>query len=201
MNQPALSLRSVKLPRGSLRELDVDFMPGVHVIVGPNGIGKTSLLNSIAGTLPPVSGSILLHGQPLGDSSARVILAPNVPPDIPWIRSGLLLDFVLSLYPATRQDARFAVATLGASASHAFMDAPLGCLSARRRTAVAAAALIAAPPVMLFDEPTNDIDAPSSAAFVEMIGAAARKNIVIVTTHHAQDLASLQPQVLDLTTV
>jgi type II secretory ATPase GspE/PulE/Tfp pilus assembly ATPase PilB-like protein len=33
-----------------------------------------------------------------------VILAPNAPPEIPWIRSGLLLDFVLSLYPASRRD-------------------------------------------------------------------------------------------------
>jgi ABC-type multidrug transport system ATPase subunit len=202
MNMPALSLRAVKLPRGSIGELAVDFAPGVHVIVGPNGIGKTSLLNSIAGTLPPVSGSILLGGQPLGEASARVILAPNAPPDIPWIRSGLLLDFVLSLYPATRRDAAFAVATLERFGLTTFMDAPLGTLSAGgARKLLLAAALIAAPPVMLFDEPTNDIDAPSSAAFVEMIGAAAREHIVIVTTHHTQDLASLQPRVLDLSAV
>jgi len=108
MSSALLSLRALRLPRGSIPELSVDFPCGVHLIVGPNGIGKTSLLNSIAGTLPPQSGSIYFNGEPLAVSPATVVLAPNTPPEIPWIRAGLLLDFVVSLYPATRRDAAIA---------------------------------------------------------------------------------------------
>ena len=56
-----------------------------------------------------------------------------------------------------------------------------------------AATLIAAPPVLLFDEPTNDIDAASIAAFLGLVAEAATQRVVIMTTHHGGDLGSLAP--------
>ncbi len=195
----SLSLDQVQLPRGSLGEVSFEFAPGVHVITGPNGIGKTSLLLAIAGSLPLVSGAIRLGGQALDHDAGQVVLAPNAPPAIPWIRAGLLLDFIVSLYPGTRRDAQAAadiVARLGLASC---LDATLGTLSAgMARKLLLAAALIAAPRVMLFDEPTNDIDAASSAAFVEFVRAAALRHVVMITTHHAGDLMSLNPRVLPL---
>ena len=202
MSPPVLSLRSVVLARGTAPQLDVDFAPGVHLVVGPNGIGKTSLLNSIAGTLPPKTGSILLDGRAIVSGCAGVVLAPNAPPEIPWIRAGLLLDFVVSLYPVTRRDAAYAAAALERFGLAPCMDAPLGTLSAgSARKLLLAAALIAAPPVLLFDEPTNEIDAASIGVFLDLAGAAAADHIVIITTHHTLDLQSLRPRVLDLTTI
>ena len=197
----SLTLDAVKLPRGSLSALSSEFAPGVHVITGPNGIGKTSLLLAIAGSLPLLSGAIRLDGQALDHEAAQVVLAPNAPPAIPWIRAGLLLDFIVSLYPGTRCDlpaAAHIIAKLGLSSS---LDATLGTLSAgMARKLLLAAALIAAPPVMLFDEPTNDIDAASSAAFVELVRVAAARRVVLITTHHAGDLLSLNPRILPLAT-
>jgi ABC-2 type transport system ATP-binding protein len=78
----------------------------------------------------------------------------------------------------------------------AFLDAPLGTLSAgTARKLLLAATLIAAPPVLLFDEPTNDIDAASIAAFLEWAREAAMQRVVIMTTHHGGDLGSLSPTV------
>jgi ABC-type multidrug transport system ATPase subunit len=194
-----LILESVSLPRGRVRELSVEFAVGTHVIVGANGIGKTSLLNAIAGTLPLSSGSIRLDGQPLASGSRDVILAPNAPPEIPWIRAGLLLDFIVSLYPATRSDTSIAASVVQRLGISGFLDSPLGTLSAgSARKLMLASALIAAPRVMLFDEPTNETDAASIAAFVEMVREIATRNVVIITTHHAKDLEALAPSVLTL---
>ncbi len=190
----SLKLERVVLPRGTLGELNIDFGTGVHVLTGPNGIGKTSLLLAIAGSLPLKSGGILFSGKPLDHREARAVLAPNAPPEIPWIRSGLMLDFITSLYPTTRRDAAYASEVRASFGIDAFMNAPLGTLSAgTARKLLLAAALIAAPPVMLFDEPTNDIDAASAAAFIEFVREAATTRIVIITTHHVGDLQSLQP--------
>ena len=199
MNSARLQLEAVRLPRGTLGALTLDFARGVHVILGPNGIGKTSLLNAIAGSLPIVSGAMRLAGAPLDHRAAQVVLAPNMPPEIPWLRAGLLLDFVLSLYPASRRDAAQRARVIERLGIGAFLDAPLGTLSAgTARKLLLASALLAAPPVMLFDEPTNDIDATSGAAFLEFVGEIAAHHVVIITTHHSADLATLQPRVLDL---
>lgn len=196
---PRLSLRHLVLARGSIASLTIDFGPGVHLIVGPNGVGKTSLLNTIAGTLPARSGGVFFDDQPMTPRSAAVVLAPNVPPDIPWIRAGLLLDFVVSLYPASRVPAREAETILGQLNLREFMDKPLGTLSAgTARKLLLAAALVARPPVMLFDEPTNEIDVASIDAFRTMIAPIAARHVVLVTTHHAGDLMSLTPSVLDI---
>ncbi|MEO8017911.1 MAG: ATP-binding cassette domain-containing protein [Pseudomonadota bacterium] len=199
MNNPLLCLRQLVLSRGALPELTLDFAAGVHLIVGPNGIGKTSLLNCIAGTLPPRSGTLTLDDQPLKTRSAAVVLAPNMPPDISWIRARLLFDFVVSLYPASRVAPDEAESILVALNLPPNVDAPLGTLSAgTARKLMLAAALAARPPVMLFDEPTNEIDAAASDAFRTMIAAIAPRHVVLITTHHASDLASLGGQVLDL---
>jgi len=199
MNPARLELHAVRLPRGTLGALTLEFAPGVHVIAGPNGIGKTSLLCAIAGSLPIVSGAIRFAAKPLDHDAAQVVFAPNSPPDLPWIRCGLLLDFVASLYPRTRRDAATAAAILDEFGVTPFLNAELGTLSAgTARKLMLAAALIAAPPVMLFDEPTNDIDAASSAAFRSRVGQAAAHHVVLITTHHTADLVSLGPRVLQL---
>ena len=190
----SLTLHSVKLPRGTLGQLTLKFDTGVHVLTGPNGIGKTSLLNAIAGSLPLVAGRIGYAGQPLDHGRALVVLAPNSPPEIPWIRSGLLLDFITSLYPRSRRDAAYADSVKQGFGLGPYLDAPLGTLSAgTARKVLLAATLIAAPPVLLLDEPTNDIDAASIAAFLGLVAEAATQRVVIMTTHHGGDLGSLAP--------
>jgi ABC-type multidrug transport system ATPase subunit len=194
-----LILEGVSLPRGKVRNLDVTFIAGIHLIVGPNGVGKTSLLNAIAGTLPLSAGSIRLDDKPLTSGSGAVVLAPNAPPEIPWIRAGLLLDFIVSLYPATRRDAAAAADILARFGLADVLDAPLGALSAgSTRKLLLTAALVAAPAVMLFDEPTNEIDAASVAALLALLADAARDRVVLITTHHVGDLATLSPTVLSL---
>jgi ABC-type multidrug transport system ATPase subunit len=189
-----LRLDAVHLPRGTLGALNHEYGVGVHLLTGPNGIGKTTLLNVIAGSLPPAAGRLLFADQALDHRDARVVLAPNAPPDMPWIRSGLLLDFMTSLYPATRRDKAYADQVKQGLGLGAFLDAPLGTLSAgTARKLLLAAALVAAPPIMLFDEPTNDIDAASIAAFIGFVAEAAVQRIVIITTHHTGDLAALKP--------
>lgn len=191
-----LSLESVRLPRGTLGEINLEFGIGVHVLTGPNGLGKTSLLNAIAGSLPLVSGRLQLAGQPLEHRNAVVVLAPNSPPDMPWIRSGLLLDFIVSLYPRSQRDANYAGQVKEGLGLGPFLDAPLGTLSAgTARKLLLAATLIAAPPVVLFDEPTNDIDTASIGAFLGFLAETAAQRIVIMTTHHGGDLGALSPTV------
>jgi molybdate transport system ATP-binding protein len=49
---------------------------GVTALFGPSGVGKTSVLNMVAGLLTPDDGRIIVAGEPLFDRAARL----NVPP-------------------------------------------------------------------------------------------------------------------------
>jgi hypothetical protein len=80
----------------------------------------------------------------------------RLPPPIPWIRTGLLLEFILSLYPATRRSDAYRDEVLAAFGLRRLSTWPLGVLSAgTAKKLLSTAALVTAPLVMLFDEPTH----------------------------------------------
>ena len=66
---PALSLRSISRrfgPVAALREVDFDLEWGeVHVLLGENGAGKSSLMNIAYGLLRPDTGTIQVDGRPV----------------------------------------------------------------------------------------------------------------------------------------
>ncbi|MDP9106915.1 MAG: ABC transporter ATP-binding protein, partial [Candidatus Eremiobacteraeota bacterium] len=60
-----LALERVELARGGrtlLRDVSFALDSGVVAVVGPNGVGKTTLLRAMSGALAPERGSIALDG-------------------------------------------------------------------------------------------------------------------------------------------
>ncbi|MBX6388271.1 MAG: ATP-binding cassette domain-containing protein, partial [Frankia sp.] len=84
---PRLACGKLSGGRGSataFRDLDLTVQAGkVLTLLGPNGAGKTTTLLTLAGLLPPKSGSILVDGvrlrpgRPAAASRAGVVLVPD----------------------------------------------------------------------------------------------------------------------------
>lgn len=47
----------------ALRDIDIQFPPGITALIGPNGSGKSTLLQIIAGVLEPTTGAVTRQGR------------------------------------------------------------------------------------------------------------------------------------------
>ena len=169
--QPLLQVRDLTLEyraeRRNVRathEVSFDVQQGDRfVLLGASGCGKSSLLKSIAGFLPPRSGDILLQGQPVTEPGPdRVVVFQEFDQLPPWKR---VLDNVAFGLIASRQcgkdeareRAAQALATVGLTrAADAYPHQLSGGM--KQRVAIARA-LAMRPRVLLMDEPFAALDA------------------------------------------
>jgi ATP-binding cassette subfamily C protein len=106
------SLRRVTFSYGRhaepvVRDLDLDLVDGDHLaIVGPSGIGKSTLLALLAGTLRPQQGEARLGGAPTAALGVRTLARHRVLiPQEAYVFTGTLLENLLYLRPdAGRHD-------------------------------------------------------------------------------------------------
>ncbi len=77
MNENALVVNAQKRLREITLGVDLQFGPGITVIVGPSGAGKSTLLRLIAGLIRPDQGAITLGGLALDDTATRRHMAPG----------------------------------------------------------------------------------------------------------------------------
>ena len=187
--------------RPLVRDLTFHLGPGdVIAVLGPNGVGKSLTLHTLAGLRPPGRGSILLAGDPLGSLTRREIAR----------RLGLLLQDDAETFPATvlettlmgrhphlpragsesAADRALAHAALAAMALSGFDDRLVSTLSGGERRRLALARLLTQDPgVLLLDEPVNHLDPRHQVAVLGHISALARKGRAVIMTLHDPTIA------------
>ena len=152
----ALTLRDVGFTydgqRWIVRNVDLDIRRGEKIaLVGFNGIGKTTLLRLMAGTLAPQEGERREgHALVLGYQSQD--FAETLPPD------ATLLSIVRAANPSVAErEARSLLGSFGFGGDAAHK--PSGVLSGGEKIRLAFARICARPPnLLLLDEPTTNLD-------------------------------------------
>jgi ABC-type cobalamin/Fe3+-siderophores transport system ATPase subunit len=190
----ALALDSLVVGRRAFRAgpFDLSCVPGkVVALVGPNGGGKTTLLATLAGLIPPLGGRLELPGA----DRPALLPAPGA------IDVGFAAEHVVALGRAARSRWSPTLRRSDRMAARAALDRlgiaelggrPFDQLSSGQRQLVLLARLfVQEAPVCLLDEPTAMLD-PAQAAKVEAaIGALAREGRIVVFATHALAAASL----------
>ena len=173
--------RGDRLLFGAL-DLAVERCGAVH-LVGPNGIGKTSLLRMLAGLLTVQSGLIQWHGSD-AYLDAKLALDEHLP-------LGQALEFWRKLDGAEELPlARLGLAGLA--------DVPVRFLSTGQRKRAGLARLLGQnADHWLLDEPLNGLDAAGAALVEELIAERRAAGGLMIAASH-QPLALPGAQVLDL---
>lgn len=181
-------------------------------LCGPSGVGKSTVLNLIAGLMPVDGGSLSLRhagrSHPLHRlSEARrtslrrrfigyVFQFFNLVPTLTLLENVALplqLNNLQDRLPRVRQ--RLLDLGLGARL-HAFPDTLSG---GEQQRAAIARALAHEPPILLADEPTGNLDARSSRQVAELLfGEARRLGCALVIATHSLELASRADRRIDL---
>ncbi|HUF48711.1 MAG TPA: ABC transporter ATP-binding protein [Vicinamibacterales bacterium] len=142
---------------------------GFLAIVGPNGVGKTTLLVALLGLVRPAAGSIALAGRPLGAHTRRELARrmSYVPQSDGRAVPFTVQEFVLlgryahrgRFAPADREDRHIVRDALEHTGTAAFAERPVSSLSGgERQRVLIAGALAQQAEVLLLDEPTAFLD-------------------------------------------
>ncbi len=179
----------IRLARGAfVRDIVLQASAPVTAIVGASGSGKSSLLHAIAGLVRPARGRIVLDGEVLFDSAARVDVAPDKR------RVGLVfqdqrlfphLNVRANLGYARRASDDAIVAMAGRMGIAALLDRWPRHLSGGEAGRVALArTLLAKPRLLLLDEPLAHLDADRRASLLDLIADVATYGLAMIYVTH-----------------
>jgi ATP-binding cassette subfamily C protein len=173
-----------------VRDLDLDLRPGDHLaVIGPSGIGKSTLAGLLVGLERPDRGHVLLGGVPVHEVAPEVrhrIVA--LVPQEAYVFTGTVRDNLALFAPDARdEDLLAAAAAVGAGDLVRALggltgEVGHGDLSTGQAQLLAAARVHASPAdVVVLDEATSSLDAAAEAVVERAF--AERGGVLVVIAH------------------
>ena len=181
--EPAVRLRGVRLHYRKVQALagiDQDLPAGCMVgLIGPDGVGKSSLLSLIAGARAVQAGSVQVLGGDMASKAHRDVVCPRIaymPQGLgknlyPTLSVEENLQFFARLFGHGGAERRRRIDELTRSTGlHAFLQRPAGKLSGGMKQKLGlCCALIHDPDLLILDEPTTGVDPLARAQFWDLI--------------------------------
>lgn len=174
----------------------------VLCILGPNGVGKTTLFKSILGFIPLMSGEVIIDDQPLNHLSQREMakLIAYVPqahePPFPYKVSDVVLmgrtAHMSTFSTPSAADREIAMEVLESIGAAFLRDKIYTEISGgERQMVLIARALAQMPKFLVMDEPTSNLDFGNQMRVLEQINKLSAKGLGIIMTTHSPDHAFL----------
>jgi putative ABC transport system ATP-binding protein len=187
--------------RAVLNKLSHRFEPGRFVaIMGESGVGKSTLLNLIAGLDTPDSGEVIVDGTSISglddDAATRlrrtrmgfIFQAFHVLPHL-TLRQNVALPLLLQSENLARAEQMLAAVGLGGRGA----DFPRQLSGGELQRVAIARALVHKPALLLADEPTGNLDPETAGGVLRLLREEIRANgagaIMVTHSHAAADMA------------
>lgn len=181
-------------------------------LIGDNGIGKSTLLRTLSGFLPPMGGKVWLGDRELNglsqhERARRVSIVLTQRPDAEGLTAHDLVGMGRSPYTGfwgnlSAQDEAVVAQSLLAAGAERLADRRLATLSdGECQKVMIARALAQETPVILLDEPTAFLDFNSRIATLQLLARLAhtRGKTILLSTHDLELATELADTLLLLT--
>ena len=173
----------------------------IVTLIGPNGSGKSTILKTIIGQLPELSGAVYLDGETMRSRSRNdiarrmaILMTARVEPELMTCR-----DVVSSgRYPYTgkldvlrEEDRKIIERSLAQADALSFADSPFSAISdGQRQRILLARALCQQPQLIVLDEPTSYLDIRYKLELLSVLKRMVRENdLAVLLSLHELDLA------------
>lgn len=173
--------------RAIFQDVSFRLLKGEHIgLVGANGIGKTTLLKSILGLIPPLSGSVE-QGDYLQIGYFEQEMDQNV--------NTSCIEEIWNTFPGfTQYEVRSALAKCGLTTKH--IESKVKVLSGGEQAKVRLCKLLNRETnVLLLDEPTNHLDVDAKAELRRAL--ADYKGSLLMVCHEPEFYEGLATEVWD----
>lgn len=191
--------------------LDVEFVaePGITILFGHSGSGKTTILQCIAGLLKPDEGRIVAGGEVIFDSDARVDVAVSRR-NIGYVFQNLALfphftveqniHYGLEGLSREEKERRTQAVLESFHISHLLHRRPNEISGGEHQRVALARSLVMNPRVLLLDEPLSALDGVTKSKIMDDLRAwnEARNIPIIYVTHGRREVFSLGERVVAL---
>ena len=181
-------------------DINASLVPGeLTSLLGPNGVGKSTLLRTLSTFLSPLQGEIVLQGKALSSLSASQLsrLIGVVLTERPNVQNMTVRDMVgmgRSPYTGfwgrlTAEDEQYVTEAMKLAGITALEKRMFSTLSDGERQKVMIAKVLAQQtPVILLDEPTAFLDFPSKVEMMRLLRRLAHEmqKIIFLSTHDVE---------------
>ena len=175
--------------------------PGLTCIIGPNGVGKSTMIKCMNKLLTPTSGTVKVNGRDVKEMSRKEIanVISYVPVQTDDVFAMPVFDTVLigrankSKWKTSPQDivkVKKALEVLGLTE---LSDRPFNELSAGQHQTVAIArGLVQETEILILDEPTSNLDIRHQIFITSLMHEiAVQKNVMVIMISHNLNIASM----------
>ena len=172
----------------------------LHVLLGPNAAGKSTLLHAIAGTpfYHVISGNIFFEGEdithisPFKRAVKGIFLAHQNPPEIRGVTLRVFLRHLIKKY-GFKANVRKLLDNYGFTEEHLSREVNVGFSGGERKRLELLQAEIINPKLLLLDEPDSGIDVDSLKLIAEKINNfIQRGKSILLVTHRRHILEYLK---------
>jgi phospholipid/cholesterol/gamma-HCH transport system ATP-binding protein len=202
-SEPVVEFRGVTVSFDGppvLNEVSFSVAPNeTRILLGPAGVGKSVLLKTANGLIPPDAGSVALFGETITGLPERQLFPVRARTGMVFqegalfdslsVRDNVAYQLIQEKVADEEIDARVTEALCFVGLQQTFSLFPGSLSGGMRRRVAIARALINRPELLLYDSPTGGLDPVTSTTIIELIVKQrdVYKSPSLLVTHRLQD--------------